>query len=97
MEEVVFLQILKYKLPAADGNVQIAWDATYLSFVEQDGDIEVFYLGNPQSEEKYTDTYRFVFRNTGDMIDDDIEFNYKFIGTFKTNKNTRHIFMRKLA
>jgi hypothetical protein len=91
------MQILKYNLAPVDCNVRIPWGATYMSFLEQDGGAVVYFLGDPESEDTYTDTYRFVFLNTGDTIDDSMQFNYKFVGTFKIDNIARHIFMHKLA
>ncbi len=91
------MQILKYDLPSVDCNVPIPWGATFISLVEQDGGLAVYFRGNPGSEDTYTETYRFIFLNTGDIIDDDMQFNYKFIGTVKTNNIIRHVFMHKLA
>jgi hypothetical protein len=91
------LQILKYNLPTADCNLQISWGATFMSVLQRDGGFVVYFRGNPESKDTYTETYRFVFLNTGDIIDDEMQFKYQFIGTFKTDNIIRHLFMHKLG
>jgi len=55
------LQILKYNLPSADCNMKISWGATYMSVLQRDGGFVVYFRGNPEAKDTYTETYRFVF------------------------------------